>query len=181
MTEEDLAAVDAWLRLPHVARWWTTDTTAEDTIATYRELARPDGNAATHLLMVILGGTPVGWCEWYRWADYPAHGEAVGARDGEIGIDYAIGDPAQVGRGVGTEMIGVLVAEIRRRYPGAGILADPDAANSASRRVLVKNGFRLTAIRPAGAGVSDAASVVYRLSPGTGQVPAQLTPRRYSR
>jgi aminoglycoside 6'-N-acetyltransferase len=171
MTEEDLPVVDAWLRLPHVARWWTADTTAEAEIAKYRDRVRQDGSAATQMLMVTLDSAPVGWCQWYRWADYPAHGEAVGARGGEIGIDYAIGDPAQVGRGVGTEMIAVLVAEIRRDYPGAGILADPDAANSASRRVLEKNGFRLAAIPPASTGVSDAASLTYRLSPGADQEP----------
>jgi RimJ/RimL family protein N-acetyltransferase len=72
----------------------------------------------------------------------------MGAHDGEIGIDYAIGDPAHVGRGVGTTLIATLTTEIRRRHPGAGILADPDAANMASRRVLEKNGFHLVAVRP---------------------------------
>jgi aminoglycoside 6'-N-acetyltransferase len=175
MTEEDLPAVGAWLRLPHVARWWTADTTAEAEIAKYRDRVRQDGTAATHMLMVTLDSAPIGWCQWYRWADYPAQGEVVGAHDGEIGIDYAIGDPAQVGRGVGTELIAALVALIRRRYPGAGILADPDAANSASRRVLEKNGFQLAAIPPASTEVSDAANVIYRLSRGAGQVPDQQT------
>ncbi len=171
MTEEDLPAVDAWLRLPHVARFWTADTTAEAEVAKYRNRVRQDGSAATHMLMVTLDSAPVGWCQWYRWADYPAHAQAMGARDGEIGIDYAIGDPAQVGRGVGTEMVAALVAEVRRRYPGAGILADPDAANSASRRVLEKNGFHLAAILPVSTEVSDAASAIYRLSPGADHEP----------
>jgi hypothetical protein len=29
MTEKDLPAVEAWLRLPHVASWWTPDYPAE--------------------------------------------------------------------------------------------------------------------------------------------------------
>jgi hypothetical protein len=38
MTEADLRAVEAWLRLPHVARWWTPNTTeVRDTpMAIYR-------------------------------------------------------------------------------------------------------------------------------------------------
>lgn len=164
MTEEDLPEVEAWLRLPHVARWWTQDTTADAEIAKYRERVRPDRKPATHMLMVTLDSTPVGWCQWYRWADYPTHAEAMGAHDGEIGIDYAIGDPAQVGRGVGTTLIATLVAEIRRRHPGAGILADPDAANMASRRVLEKNGFHLVAVRPIATEQSHPASAIYRLS-----------------
>jgi aminoglycoside 6'-N-acetyltransferase len=99
------------------------------------------------MLMVTLDGTPVGWCQWYRWADYPADAEPIGARDGEIGIDYAIGDPAKVGHGVGTMLIAALITEVRRRHPGAGVLVDPAAANTSSRRVLEKNGFQLVAIR----------------------------------
>jgi aminoglycoside 6'-N-acetyltransferase len=114
--------------------------------------------------MVTLDSTSVGWCQWYRWADYPADAEAMGARDGEIGIDYAIGDPAHVGRGIGTTLIATLTTEIRRRHPGAGILADPDAANSASRRVLEKNGFHLVAVRPVATEASDAPMAIYRLS-----------------
>jgi aminoglycoside 6'-N-acetyltransferase len=164
MTEADLPAVDAWLRLPHVARWWTPDTTAEAEIAKYRGRVRPGSRPATHMLTVTLASTPVGWCQWYRWTDYPADAHAIGARDGEIGIDYAIGDPAQTGRGTGTTLIATLVTEIRRRHPGAGILADPDAANTASRRVLEKNGFYLVAIRPVATEPSDAPMAIYRLS-----------------
>jgi aminoglycoside 6'-N-acetyltransferase len=163
MTEADLPAVEAWLRLPHVARWWTPDATAEAEIAEYRERVRQGSRSATHMLIVILDGTPVGWCQWYRWADHLADAEAVGAGGGEIGIDYAIGDPAQVGRGVGTALIATLTAEVRRRHPGAGILTDPDAANVASRRVLEKNGFRLVAVRPVATEPSDAPMAIYRL------------------
>jgi aminoglycoside 6'-N-acetyltransferase len=164
MTEADLPAVEAWLRLPHVARWWTPDTTAEAEIAKYRERVRQDTKPATHMLMVTLASTPFGWCQWYRWADYPADAQAIGARDGEIGIDYAIGDPAQVGRGVGTTLIATLTTEIHRHHPGAGILTDPDAANMASRRVLEKNGFHLVAVRPVATEASDAPMAIYRLS-----------------
>jgi RimJ/RimL family protein N-acetyltransferase len=79
------------------------------------------------------------------------------------GIDYAIGEPARVGQGHGTELIAALVAEVRRRYPGAGILTGPDASNVASRRVLGKNGFRLVAVRPVVTEPSDAPMAVYRL------------------
>jgi aminoglycoside 6'-N-acetyltransferase len=164
MTEQDLPEVEAWLRRPHVARWWTPDTTAEAEIAKYRQRVRQGRTSATHMLIVTLDGTSVGWCQWYRWADYPAHAVAMGARDGEIGIDYAIGDLRQVGRGLGTALIATLVAEIRRRYPGAGILADPDVANIASRRVLEKNGFHLVAADAMVAEPSDPARAIYRLS-----------------
>jgi len=163
MTEEDLPAVAAWLGLPHVARWWTPDTTAEEEIARYRRRVSPQERPATIMLMVTWDGTGIGWCQWYRWADYPADAVAMGALDGELGIDYAIGDPARVGRGVGTALVAALVTEARRHRPGAGILAAAAAANAASRRVLEKNGFALVAVRPVATEPSDAPMAIYRL------------------
>jgi len=164
MTEADLPAVEAWLGRPHIARWWS-DVSAEAETAKYRERVRPGATPAVHMLTAELDAVPIGWCQWYRWADHPDDASAVGARDEEVGIDYAIGDPARVGRGVGTTLIAALVAEVRRHHPGAGLLADPDAANIASRRVLEKNGFRLVAVRPVATEPTDAPMAVYRLNP----------------
>jgi len=166
MTEGDLPAVQAWLGLPHVARWWTPDTTPEAEIAKYRRRISPQNRPATIMLMVSWDGAAIGWCQWYRWADYPAEAAAMGAREGEAGIDYAIGDPAWTGRGAGTAMIAELVTEARRHCPGAGMLTAPAAANAASRRVLEKNGFALVAVRPVATEPTDAPMAIYRL-PGT--------------
>ena len=67
--------------------------------------------------------------------------------------------------GNGTTLIATLVTEIRRRHSGAGILADPDAANTASRRVLEKNGFHLVAVRPVATEATNAPMAIYRLPP----------------
>jgi aminoglycoside 6'-N-acetyltransferase len=165
MTEDDLPAVEAWMRLPHVARWWLPGTTADREIAKYR--CRIDGTSArpTIMLTVTWAGDPIGWCQWYRWADYPAEATAMGARSDEIGIDYAIGDLAWIARGAGTVLIAALVAEGRRHLPGAGVVTAPDAANTASRRVLEKNGFELVAVRSVATEPTDAPMAIYRLTP----------------
>jgi hypothetical protein len=98
--------------VPHVARWWTPDTTAG---------AKRSGSTTR-----------------------------TATRHRSAG-------------GVGTTLIATLVTEIRRRHPAAGILADPDAANMASRRVLEKNGFHLTAVRPVATEASNAPMAIYRL------------------
>jgi aminoglycoside 6'-N-acetyltransferase len=164
MAEEDLQNVAAWLRLPHVARWWTPDTTAEAELAKYRQRIGPNAVKDTVMLTVLQDGRPIGWCQWYRWADYPDEEVAMGARDGEAGMDYAIGDPAWIGHGTGTELIAVLVRKIRQQHPGAGMLVGPDAANTASRRVLEKNGFELVEVRPVATEPSDAPIAIYRLA-----------------
>jgi aminoglycoside 6'-N-acetyltransferase len=163
MAKEDLPVVEAWLRLPHVARWWTPDTTADE-IAKYRTRISQAKRQTTIMLTVSQDGEPIGWCQWYRWSDYPAEATAMGARAGEAGIDYAIGNPALIGRGIGTRLIGALVAEIRSQHPSVGILTGPDASNTASRRVLEKNGFGLVAVRPVATEPSDAPIAIYRLA-----------------
>ncbi len=68
------------------------------------------------------------------------------------------------GSGAGqAQLISVLVAEIGRHHPGAGVLVGPDAANTASRRVLEKNGFELVAVRPVATEPGDAPIAIYRL------------------
>jgi len=174
MNEADLPAVETWLHLPHVARWWTPDTTADREVAKYRQ--RITGTSArTIMLTVTWAGDPIGWCQWYRWADFPAEVTAIDARNGEIGIDYAIGDPDWIGRGAGTMLIAALLAEARGHHPGAGILTAPNAANIASRRVLEKNGFELVAVRPVATEPTGATMAIYRLAaPGRARSTASL-------
>ena len=147
MMPEDLAAIDHWLRNPHVARWFLPETSADAETEKYR-LRIEDPFSATLMCMVELEGGLIGWCQWYRWEDYPAAGVCIGAHKGEIGADFAIGDLAAVGHGVGTAMIATLVGEVRRHYPRAGLVIAPEADNEASRRVLEKNGFDLVDVRP---------------------------------
>ncbi len=84
MTEADLPLVEDWLRRPHVARWWTRDSTAEAQVAKYRERIARGGRpgrarSGPRMLTVSRDGTPIGWCQWYRWADHREAAEAIGA------------------------------------------------------------------------------------------------------
>lgn len=163
MREDDLPAIDAWLRLPHVARWWTPETTAEAVISEYLLRVRGERDTQTVMLTVTEAGAAIGWSQWYLWADYPAEAAAMEASDREVGIDYAIGDPSRIGRGLGSQLIAALVIEVRRCIPGAGLLVGPEAGNWASRRVLEKNGFELVAVRPVATEPSDRPMAIYRL------------------
>jgi aminoglycoside 6'-N-acetyltransferase len=163
MKVNDLPAVEGWLCLPHVARWWTPSGTPEQSVAKYRQRITSD-SPQTIMLMATWDGASIGWCQWYRWADHPADRTAMDASDSEIGIDYVVGDIAWVGRGTGTMLVAALVDEVRRHHPGAGILTAPDAANIASRRVLEKNGFSLVAVRPVASEPTDAPMAIYRLA-----------------
>ena len=64
------------------------------------------------------------------------------------GIDYLIGDAARCGRGLGTRMIGAFCELVFGLYPEVdGIASVPQATNTASRKVLEHNGFRLVDVR----------------------------------
>lgn len=165
MAIEDIPTVEDWLREPHVARWWTPETTAARETEKFRARVEGAPRAATKMRMVQLNGRPVGWCQWYRWADYPSDAAATGAADDEIGADYAIGDPHSIGRGVGTAMVAALVGEIRRHHEGKGIVIAPEAHNAASRRVLEKNGFQLVGVHPIATEPHDRPMAIYRLAP----------------
>jgi aminoglycoside 6'-N-acetyltransferase len=161
MTEADLPLVRRWLQQSHVARWWPQDETDS-----YRRLLVGE-DRGTHLLMVVeRGHAAVGWCQWYRWDDSPDEARELETLPGELGFDYALGDPAAIGRGLGTELIAALVNEVREHHPDCGILVEPEAANAASRRVLEHNGFELLDVRPLAFEPNDQPMAIYRLAGG---------------
>lgn len=161
MRQQDLDLVRAWLGEPHVARWYLAGSTIAHELDELR--CAIAGEQPTEALVVLERGRAIGWCQWYLCKDYPEHAAGVGAEPDDIGLDYAIGDPARTGRGVGTALIAALIAHIRRRHPRAGLIADPDASNMASRRVLEKNGFTLISEHPVPTERTDAPMAVYRL------------------
>jgi aminoglycoside 6'-N-acetyltransferase len=167
MTESDLPLMACWLREPHVARWWLREETAAEQVECYRQRLTGELDDSTQLLIVLeRGAAAVGWCEWYRWDDTPDEARELGTRPGEVGLDYALGDPGATGRGLGTEMIAALVREIRSHRPGCGIVVEPEAANAASRAVLERNGFALLEVRPLAFEPNDRPMAIYRLLGG---------------
>ncbi len=162
MSSLDLPFVRRWLQEPHVARWFVAASSIEEELEDLRQCV--EHHQPTEALIVEEYDRPIGWCQWYRCRDYPDHAAGVGAELGDIGIDYAIGEPSRIGRGVGTSLVATLVRHARARHPNAGVIADPDAANLASRRVLEKNGFGLLAERVVPSEPSHVPMAIYRLA-----------------
>lgn len=163
MGPADLDLVKEWLNEPHVAQWYLDGSTIEEELEDLRQCVL--GDQPTHPLVVAQDGRAIGWCQWYLCGDYPDHAAGIEAQPGDVGLDYAIGDPMSTGRGLGTALINTLILYIRGLHPGAGLIADPDASNIASRTVLEKNGFRLIDERPVVSERTDATMAIYRLAP----------------
>lgn len=158
----DLAFVESWLHDPDVARWYLAGSTIEEQIEDLRRCVV--GDEPTEALVVADGNEPIGWCQWYLCRDYPQHSRGVEAGPDDIGIDYAIGDRTRRAHGFGSALVGALVAYISRRHATGAVIADPEAANLASRKVLEKNGFQLLAERPIDSEPTDVPMAIYRLT-----------------
>ena len=145
-THADLPLLGTWLDAPHVARWWQREDTSTYALAAYYGPAI-DGTDPSQLFLIVVDGTPVGFCETYLHADHPAWDRTIGLPN-VAGIDYLIGQSELCGKGLGTAIIGAFCEFVLALYPQvAGIASVPQAANTPSCRVLEKNGFRLVDVR----------------------------------
>lgn len=130
----DLERLRAWLRLPHVARWWG------DPALFLATLVRR--TAGTHAL-ILVDGTPIGYLCWQKPSREET--EAAGLTDlpeGLIDIDIMIGEPAYLGRGIAGKALALLMARLR----DAGVTIaglGTSLSNRAAIRAFEKAGFRL--------------------------------------
>jgi len=138
MTADDLPLVEHWLHEPHVGPWWLPSEVDDITRAVR-------GDEPVDPWLLVLDGDDVGYFQVYDVgydAEYREACATVGVDAGTGGMDYLLGDPALIGRGIGTAAIGRFVDDIVFGLgPYPAVTAGPDPKNAASIRVLEKNGF----------------------------------------
>ncbi|MEU2006513.1 GNAT family N-acetyltransferase [Rhodococcus sp. NPDC019627] len=144
-TRDHFPQLQKWLREPHVARFWNHETSDADIERDFG--GSIDGTEPCEDFLVVRGGRPLGFIQRYRLADYPEDiallTALVEVPDGSLSIDYFIGDPEHIGRGVGTAMIRAFVDKCRADSPDATAIIVPVVVpNRASWRALEKSGFR---------------------------------------
>ncbi|MGW1991345.1 GNAT family N-acetyltransferase [Embleya sp. NPDC001921] len=140
----DFSLLASWLSEPHVARWWNHETSPDAVARDFGDAA--DGLEPSEDLLALRDGTPVGLVQRSRLADYPDYleefEELIPVPAEAVTIDYLIGDPDLVGRGLGTAMIRALVTDTWVACPQApSIVVAVAAGNAASWRVLERVGF----------------------------------------
>ncbi|GAA4095248.1 GNAT family N-acetyltransferase [Nonomuraea soli] len=145
LAHDDLPLLKSWLEQPHVARWWNHETSMEAVLRDFGPSVR--GEEPGEDLLVFLDHDPLGLVQRSRLADYPEEleplKEIVDVPEGAVQIDYLIGDPARVGHGLGTSMIGAILERTWNELPDATCVVVPvSAANIASWRALEKAGMR---------------------------------------
>lgn len=134
-----------WRNQPHVLRYWDPDL-PPSTRESVREEYGPDllPDSVSTPCIVELGGAPIGFIQFHRWSDYAEGANEVGIPfdDRTYSLDVFIGDPAQVGRGVGTRLVTVLSDYLLRELGASEVSLTTDLDNLAAQRCYEKAGFR---------------------------------------
>jgi aminoglycoside 6'-N-acetyltransferase len=102
----DLPVIATWLARPHVRRWWRQPSDLASVEEDFGTLL--DGSDPTEGFIVHLDGRPIGYLQRGLIDDDPDTQHAIRRSLGDaggIGIDYFIGEPELVGRGIGRVMI----------------------------------------------------------------------------
>lgn len=141
MTRGDLPDVARWRQAEHVHPWWKADGEPTLEAVTEQYGADIDGMTPTRMWVVEVNGRSIGFVQDYRVGDYPEFATLTPSPDA-IGLDYAIGEPAWIGRGFGVRAVWAWMLRARHRFPEAErYFAAPDHRNAASLRMLAKAGF----------------------------------------
>jgi aminoglycoside 6'-N-acetyltransferase len=143
MTPADLLLMERWLAADHIVPWWGQAPTSQEVATHYLPYIRHEQPTDPYLIMV--DGTPVGYIQTFRVADWPAYwppDKPYASEPEAAGMDLLIGDEKLTGRGLGTQVIQEFVREIVFARPDVpACYADPAADNLASLAAFRKAGF----------------------------------------
>ena len=141
LTRADFVDVVTWQSQPYVARWWQDEATDVAAAEAHYGPAL-DGTDPTRMWELEVNGRSVGLLQDYAIGDHPEWA-LLTARPEAVGFDYLVGDPAWVGRGIGTRMLWTFLRDVVRPHYAhvTEFFAAPDHRNTASLRVLDKLGF----------------------------------------
>ena len=144
LNDSDIPLVEVWLNKSHVKRWYEIPhlgITIDDWVY---EIKEHNGKFQWITYLVVLWqGCPVGLCLYYRCADSCNENFGTLPLNDSYGIDYLIGEEAYLGKGMGKEIITLLVDKIFSLPDAKRVTADVDKTNKVSQRALLSCGFIL--------------------------------------
>lgn len=110
MLELDLGRQLGWLNQPHVNRWWSRRRFTRDEVRA-KYLPRVRGEQPIVCMIALLDARPAGFVQTYRIEDYAQYGPGFVLPRGGWGLDWFIGEPALIGRGLGAALLDAFVRE----------------------------------------------------------------------
>jgi RimJ/RimL family protein N-acetyltransferase len=136
VTPDDFALLADWRRRPHVVKWWG-DKSVEDL---YSEFEKEMADPLVEHYVVSKAGQDFAFvqvCDAHLAGD----GWWPDATPGTWAIDYLIGEPALIGKGLGTALISAFTEDLFARPGTHTVTADPEPGNIASIRACEKAGY----------------------------------------
>lgn len=141
--ERDAALVARWMNDPAVAAYW--ELTGPQSVTADHLRAQLAGDGRSVPCVGLLDGVPMSYWEIYR-ADLDPLARYCPVRPHDTGIHLLIGDDADRGRGLGTELIRAVADLVLAERPACTrVLAEPDVRNRSSVAAFLGAGFRLAA------------------------------------
>ncbi len=141
LEEKDMTLFFAWVKKPHIAKWWKSDTYEK-----FVEKYRPKIASQSYVFPFIMyiNENPMGYIQYYL-ADKVDDGwwsKTHGQPAGTVGMDIIIGETDYVGKGFGPMLIKKFIEKIYQETKTSKIIIDPDVGNIAAIRCYEKVGFR---------------------------------------
>jgi len=135
--DTDLELFKKWVYAPHVAKWY------EEPLSWIDEIEKRKGEFSwIHHFIAEYDGIPVGFCQYYEYklSGETWHGDSE--MEGTYSIDYMIGDPNFLGRGLSKTMICELIRKIRLHPNAKRVIVQPEPENIRSCGLLLSTGFQ---------------------------------------
>ncbi len=131
-----------WLEVPHVKAWWNDHViwTLELIEKKYRSYIA--GSNLIHAYIIHINNKPIGYIQYYNKHDFPReHDYAIELPSSCAAIDWYIGEPDFVGRGIGTRTLELFLKSlVFTNFDN--VFVDPDTPNVAAIRAYEKAGFK---------------------------------------
>lgn len=139
MKSMDIPLIKTWMEQTYIQKW------LGDPTDWLEELENKDHTFDwIHHFLIHYDQKPIGFCQYFDCNHAPTGFEWDNEPQGTFAIDYFIGCPTYLQKGLGKEIIKTLVEHIRRNEHVKQIVADPVKDNLPSIKILEKIIFILT-------------------------------------
>lgn len=146
LADHDVTLMESWLHKPHVKKWYEVPELGVTIDDWLHEIKERHGEFNWLNQFIVIGdGEPIGFCQYYRCEDSGDENFGALPLAGSYGIDYLIGEEAYLGKGLGKEMIALLIERVFSFPDAQRVTAEIDKNNKASAQALLSCGFELVA------------------------------------
>ncbi|MEO7036130.1 MAG: GNAT family N-acetyltransferase [Polyangiaceae bacterium] len=139
LAHADLPLLHEWLNRPHVAEWWQGAVSLEVVVEEY---GAEIGSPLVQQMLACLDDEPVGFIQSYSVLGADPEWWTEETDPGARGIDQFLAHEAQLGLGLGTEMVRQFVARLFEDTRVTQVQSDPAPDNARAIRAYEKAGFR---------------------------------------